>query len=57
MSVYAICHNHLKIGLPENSALKYDQFIAMGAGGTSCQGIGGITGCCGCWVCCGSWDC
>ena len=42
-------------GLPENSGLKYDQFIAMGGGYIGC-GTGGITGCCGCCsclVCCG----
>ena len=33
-------------GLPENSGLKYDQFIAMDAGGTTCGSTGGITGCC-----------
>ena len=37
-------------GSLENSGLKYDQFIAMCAGGTGCGGTGGVTGFRGCWV-------
>ena len=36
--------------IPENSGLKYDKFIAMGAGSTGFQssgGTGGTTDCCG----------
>ena len=40
-------------GIPENLGLRYDPFMAMGAGCTGYGGTGDITGCCcGCFGCC-----
>ena len=41
-----ICASGSSSGLPKNSVSKNYQFIAMGADGIGCRGIGGITGCC-----------
>ena len=55
--VLSKCASRSSSGSPENSGLQYDQFIALGAGGTGCVGIwgaGGTTSWCGGWIrgCC-----
>ena len=50
--ILSICASGCSSGLPENSGLKYDHFIAMGTGGTSYGCTGGITGCSSCCCCC-----